>query len=386
MASKPEKGDAFALAGLGGFNAHGAGFLAAAQRRRWIPDLVTATSGQILVVARWLQDKNLEDFLVDRARESDPFAQVETAFLGYPGVFRPAYIEAIRRMWTPPAPNDSLIDIVADRLLPAQTCVSLRDDRFFAEVADTLNNRPALDGKEIGVVFNTYDPGAGVTRLYGNDRARALFPTERKLSVVKSAGARPQAAAHPEIELLPITPEAVKAALWLSLYGFDGLPNGQMDGAYFRSCIVSELYGFQRIFVVRPLAQGWRGKSPGNWFDVQDWQCEMWFSAGYRAELEGLKRINQLIDQGHLKSDKFEAVEIHEIEPETPAGYFNYFIEHDAVYRRAYQLADDLFASLAAEGRRAPEARPAPPKAAFEPRPARPAAHSRGDGGDRPEA
>ena len=36
---------AFAVAGLGGFNAHGAGFLAAAAARNVVPDLVTATSG-----------------------------------------------------------------------------------------------------------------------------------------------------------------------------------------------------------------------------------------------------------------------------------------------------------------------------------------------------
>jgi hypothetical protein len=36
---------AFALAGLGGFNAHGAGFLAAATKWGVTPELVTATSG-----------------------------------------------------------------------------------------------------------------------------------------------------------------------------------------------------------------------------------------------------------------------------------------------------------------------------------------------------
>jgi hypothetical protein len=43
--------DAFALAGLDGFNAHGAGFLAAADNAGLVPNIVTATSGQILVVA-----------------------------------------------------------------------------------------------------------------------------------------------------------------------------------------------------------------------------------------------------------------------------------------------------------------------------------------------
>ena len=56
---------AFALAGLGGFNAHGAGFLAAAAAGNVVPDLVTVTSGQILVLADWLQHKDLEQSVVD---------------------------------------------------------------------------------------------------------------------------------------------------------------------------------------------------------------------------------------------------------------------------------------------------------------------------------
>lgn len=52
---------AFALAGLDGFNAHGAGFLQAARDNEIEPDLVTATSGQIVVLAAYLPmvDANL---------------------------------------------------------------------------------------------------------------------------------------------------------------------------------------------------------------------------------------------------------------------------------------------------------------------------------------
>ena len=70
--------------------------------------------------------------------------------------------------------------------------------------------------------------------------------------------------------LEPITGNAVASALWLSLYGFDRLPGGLMDGAYHRPCIVAELHRFAKIFAVRPLAQGERGKVPASWFDVQD--------------------------------------------------------------------------------------------------------------------
>ena len=50
---------AFALAGLGGFNAHGAGFLQAARDNEMEPDLVTATSGP----NRQLPNSSLGNFL-----------------------------------------------------------------------------------------------------------------------------------------------------------------------------------------------------------------------------------------------------------------------------------------------------------------------------------
>ena len=77
---------AFALAGLGGFNAHGAGFLAAAAECEIAPDLVTATSGQIVVVADWLQGKDLEKSIVDAELEHNSMAQLAVALCGDPGV------------------------------------------------------------------------------------------------------------------------------------------------------------------------------------------------------------------------------------------------------------------------------------------------------------
>src|SRR5215472_839148 len=63
-----------------------------------------------------------------------------------------------------------------------------------------------------------------------------------------------------EQSILAITPRAIESALWLSLYGFADIPNRQMDGAYHRSCIVSELHNFDRVIVCRPLANGWSGE------------------------------------------------------------------------------------------------------------------------------
>jgi hypothetical protein len=76
---------AFALAGLGGFNAHGAGFLTAASDCGIDPDLVTATSGQIVVLADWLQGKNLEKTLIDAALARSPLAQLSALWLSLYG-------------------------------------------------------------------------------------------------------------------------------------------------------------------------------------------------------------------------------------------------------------------------------------------------------------
>jgi hypothetical protein len=346
---------AFALAGLGGFNAHGAGFLQAARDNAYEPDLVTATSGQILVLANYLSGKpDLREGLIDSNQTDNPFAQLQVALSGYPGVFRPAYRETLQRLVKPPAFTDSLIDIFADRLLPAQQYAPARPDAVIEQVVEVFN------ASSIGVVFNAYDPSSGLGVLYGNDAARLrmdktsaipLAPSQQ-MKDVKYAGQGKR-----ESSVLPITVQAVKAALWLSLYGFEGLPGGQMDGAYHRSCILSELHSFGRVIVARPLANGWLNATPPrSWFDVQDWQCEMWFSVGYKAEVDAMKRINQLIEDKVITDPKFRLVDLREVTPPTPAGYFNYFVEKETVFKAAYVDADALFKSLAKQGNGPPGA------------------------------
>jgi len=329
---------AFALAGLGGFNAHGAGFLQAARDSDVRPDLVTATSGQIVVLAAYLAGKpDLKKDLIDPALKDDKFAQLRTLLFGYRGVFEPATAEAWARLVTPPWFGTD-ISFYADKLLPAQVYKPTRSDEVIDGIADTFNH------SEIGVVFNAYDPVAGTGRLFGNERARALLPEESNVPVLHEQYSSDPRLGHQgprEEAILPIDAEAVKAALWLSLYGFAGMPMGLIDGAYHRSCIVSELHTCDDLFVCRPLAKGW-GKEglPRSYFDVQDWNTEMWFSVGYKAEIDAMKRINSLI-----RDERMKAVDMREIEPETPAGYFNYFIEREAVFQRAYDDAMPKFAA-----------------------------------------
>ena len=69
----------------------------------------------------------------------------------------------------------ALLNILADRVLPAQQYVPARSEAFFQATADTLN------GSAIGVIFNSYDPKNGTGFLYGNDAARRALPTEKKI-------------------------------------------------------------------------------------------------------------------------------------------------------------------------------------------------------------
>jgi hypothetical protein len=302
---------AFALAGLGGFNAHGAGFLTAAREVGIWPDMVTATSGQIIVLAEWLRGTDLKSLLIDPSRPTGVLGTLMLGVTGDPGIFRPALAEYWRRWATWPATPAEF----AAKLLPAQEFVPLRSEAYLGEIADLLNGAP------FGVVFNTYDPVRGMGALFGNRAALPMWA---------------------DGDLRPITHEAIGAALWLSLYGFDGLPGGLMDGAYHRPCLIAELHPFDRIYAVRPLAQGWRGKVPSSWFDVQDWQCEMWFSAGYAAEVADMQRINQLIDKGALTDPRYRKIELIEVATKHPAGYFNYFAERPEIFDAAYHQAREV--------------------------------------------
>jgi hypothetical protein len=152
---------AFALAGLGGFDAHGAGFLSAASKCGIVPDMVTASSGQIIVLAEWLQGKDLEASLVDPELAHNPMAQLSILFTGYPGVFRPAYLETLGRWATFPSPKEKPLETLFNRLLPAQVYVPTRSAATFSTMADVFNSGAKLNNQEIGIVFNAYDLQTG---------------------------------------------------------------------------------------------------------------------------------------------------------------------------------------------------------------------------------
>src|SRR4051794_17384227 len=96
---------AFALGGLAGNNAHGAGFLYGAVGHDLEPRIIACTSGQIYWVYRYLRARQDGSDLREAFRgDVDQIHRLgnvnldfaRLALLGKPGVFRPAYFEYSR--------------------------------------------------------------------------------------------------------------------------------------------------------------------------------------------------------------------------------------------------------------------------------------------------
>jgi hypothetical protein len=100
----------FALGGLAGNNAHGAGFLHGALQAGLEPSMISCTSGQIFWVYQYLLARTGDHDLVRRAfyKEIEELHRLcninldftRVALLGRPGVFRPAYYEYPRDLAT----------------------------------------------------------------------------------------------------------------------------------------------------------------------------------------------------------------------------------------------------------------------------------------------
>jgi hypothetical protein len=304
---------AVALGGFGGFNLHGAGILTALNEQGIMPDLFTATSGQIVVLAEWLQGHDVHALLTQEPG-SGPMQTLSLALKGHPGVFRPASRENAARWFDIPLTMAGVIE----RLLPARQFISEIPHERFEDIAAVLN------AAEVGVVFNTYDFRAGEGMLHGNRAAYDLMP--------------------PDTKLVPITPNAVQSALWLYLYGFEEAPEGLIDGAYHRSIILAELHAFHDVYVACPFPTSWTGPTPSNSFEVEDWKIKQWFSNAYKAEVTRLRRVIDLISRRALRDPGYVIRNLTEIPVGSNWGYFDYFTEKDEVFQEALAAGRTAFA------------------------------------------
>lgn len=339
---------AFALGGLAGNNAHGAGFLQAALEGGVHPRMISCTSGQIYWVWRYLQalagGESLETHLAEQIETLQPFGQrdadlMHMALFGKSGVFRPSLFE-----W----PFDVMqnlarsLDAVSRAggevfwlkemmsLTPARTLVPLFPDSFFEQIAQAFNDTG------IGILFNAYDPREGIEYVHANPSALAqlgIAPGGRKSWRSRTIYTK-------------ITAQAVRDGLWLYEYGFEGGQEGgfgALDGAYYRPVLLSELSCARTIHVVRPVNRKWLGPLPDSKLSLEDMKTEVAFNGIYAAERDRMLMVNRWIAAGILRDPRFAPIEIYEIEIETQRSFFDYVFESMEVFENAREQGREAF-------------------------------------------
>jgi len=362
---------AYALGGLGGFNAHGVGFLDATLRQEIKPDMISCTSGQIYWTWRYLmqlhnetdpqtgQSVNIASELAAEIEKTNrfpsPFEWLDgpvMAMTGDPGIFSPAVNQYWRNMLQFNFPQDlenylkNPRDETLRRLMPAQVFVPERSP----EALTSLGLRLARE-EQCGIIFNAFNAREGEEILYLNQRALTLLETARPGKY--SDGGR-----HNDSRIQLLDPhdaracfEAVEAALWLYLYGFenpDGSERTLVDGAYHRQFIIRELAAVSDIiFSVRPQSTEWLAQMPRNQLQVSNFVTQLWFNASYSGETARINLINDLLQRGHLQPGQpFSSIRLEPIQYDTPIHYSEYFVERSCVYDDAFNATQQHLETL----------------------------------------
>lgn len=346
---------AFAIGGLGGNNAFGAGFLQAALDNDVKPAMITCTSGQIWWVSKYVQAieqkpvpidylrKDMEEFI----KSTEPFHQHDLDLLymnlhGKSGMMRTAFPEFILDMMKNTISVFERIlqqgkkTFFARELMsewPVRVLIPRFSNEFFANISNVFKNC------DIGIAFNSYDPIDGMEVVHLNPKAQDLLD--------KKPGDK---SSHRSRTLYKdIKPEYVKNGLWLFQYGFEDC--SIIDGCYFRGVMLSEAAIAENVFVSRPINYKWIGKLPTNYIENEDLKTEISFNGSYQGERDKIIMINNLIkpeegakpEEGVLK--KYHHVDLREVEIETQRGFFDYVFEDINVFDRARELADAAFKS-----------------------------------------
>lgn len=330
---KKNQSIAFALGGLAGNNAHGAGFLQAAMDFDLKPDLISCTSGQILWVYRYLKEreakKDLKTILGADIDESTPFKNngmdlMYMAFFGKGDVFKPAYLEYLsdysenfKNLAVKASMAPSSIKPIPEMLglLPARELVPEFPVDFFKSIAK------AFTDSSTGIIFNSYEPVTGTETVYLNDSA------SEKIKV--KYGEKNKYRSRTRYE--KISSEAVKSGLWIYQYGFEP-GTREIDGAYYRQIMLSELVHADLIFVARPINHRWLGTLPSSKTSLEDLKTEISFNGTYTGERDKIQLINKLVAQGSLDSGKYKHIDIEEIEMQTQEGFFDYIFEEMSMF------------------------------------------------------
>lgn len=374
--SEAAGGVSFALTGLAGNNAHGAGFLAAALDRNLTPKMISCTSGQIWWVYLFLGALGREngDSLgaeLDRIiREAEPYPSRDLNLFhlmvtGIPDVMRLAFGEAALDVgrnamraggriardcllaWfraylgaIGPAAKSAAPFLLGEftRIPPARSMICLFSQDFYEKIAKRFNK------SKIAISFNTFDPKAGTEVVHMNDEALRLLRRE--------AGSPSEHRTRTRYDT--ITESDVRDALWLYQYGFERAR--RFDGCYFRHALLSEVTASPLVFVSRPINWRWLGELPQSLMDLLDMQTEVSMNGSYQGERDKIELMNNLVRSGHLSDGKsFHEIELVEIECMTQRGYFDYIFEDRAVFDAARACAFQKFARLDQDGAMAGE-------------------------------
>jgi hypothetical protein len=351
---------AFAMGGLAGNNAHGAGFLQAAIERGVEPLMISCTSGQILWVSRYLQIKNgqfeadLKEMLQKDIREINPtgnvnFALAALTLFGKPGVCVPAGFEYLRDLvdnfqdlWrhTSTKPDETLHAQKCLELFPCRYLIPDFPPEFFGKISEVFRQ------STVGIVFNSYNPRSGKEHVYLNDRARELLHTKSRAGKQKYKPGNPSDYRDRTI-YQDIDANAVRDGLWLYHYGFDRKESEFVDGAYFRGIILSELAVAHRIFCVRPINHCWIGDMPRNWLELEDLKAEIGFDGSYCGERYQIELVNHLLKKMNPATpSNYHYIDLQEIEMKEPQGYFDYLFESEKVFIDAYNETMQCFDQL----------------------------------------
>jgi hypothetical protein len=351
---------AFALGGLAGNNAHGAGFLQAALDHHVEPAVISCTSGQILWLYRYVQCRagkaklNLREQLREDIHSVRPTGNVNMdlailAMMGKPDVFRPAGAEffcdlmqnacdTVRHVCTDPQNTNWMQEWL--ELFPCRLLVPQFPADFYRNIAGAFCDETL----PIGIMFNSYNPRSGDEYVYMNEQAREQLHhgngRERRYDPGQPSRHRDRTTYQ------DITPQAVEDGLWLYQYGFDQGGSDFVDGAYFRGVILSELGSASTIYSVRPVNHCWQGHLPRNYPELEDLKTEIGFDGAYCGERSQILLINRLLRERAFSGAhrrKYHHVQLEEIEIERPRGYFDYLFESEDVFEDAYQQAMKCF-------------------------------------------
>lgn len=392
-------GIGFALGGLAGNNAHGAGFLQAALDTGVTPEMISCTSGQLLWVWYYLRLLDKDDTVSDdgtlQARFRDeldklsptslildalpspmvppreftrtaaewsqqwPFSRDFTwwwlALFGKKDRYKPSIRSMPLDILRNAAQSASdLLDKIADEhrgspflveffanIWPNRVLEPDFRQEFFDGVSTVFNN------SDVGIVFNSYEPTTGEECIYINEVAR------RKLG--REYG--DAASYRTRTRYARINPEAVRDALWLYMYGFD-TGSGHLDGAYYRDVILSELCTptMRHIFAVRPVNHKWIGALPTTLPAGKDLETEVGFDGAYIGERDKIDLMNKvgaetrgilhrlestgidIPDELRAQLTKYHRIDVIDVEMDTQRGYFDYVFEDMGTFTRGKAL------------------------------------------------